>query len=236
MERPGSIDAGTLGNLPRVSVGAVLECAGNQVDTNALASNGLWEGWTIREVLKPSGVKPTASWLWLYGRDGFVRSVPLSRALAGGLLATHLNGSPLPQGHGKPWRVLFPGWYAMDSVKWLERIVAAAHPLNMTDPAYRIARVSSSGQLVSEDLPAIQPKSIITYPAKGRTLAIGSSVIRGLAWAGAADIAAVEVSGNGGEDWTNAQLGPRRQREWPPLAHSAPCVSLGPFSPALAPS
>lgn len=214
LERPGTIDAGMLGNLPRVSVGAVLECAGNRVETNALASNGLWEGWSVRDVLRPSGVKPSASWLWLYGRDGFVRSVPMTRAFACGLLATHLNGSALPQDHGKPWRAVFPGWYGMDSVKWLERIVAASHPLNATDPSYRTARISSSGQLVREDLPAIQPKSVITYPAKGQMLAIGSSVIRGLAWAGATDVAAVEVSGNGGEDWTNAQVGPRHQREW----------------------
>mgnify|MGYP001019978548 CR=1 FL=1 len=39
------------------------------------------------------------------------------------LLAFKVNGRFLARSNGFPVRALFPGWYAMDSVKWLQRIV-----------------------------------------------------------------------------------------------------------------
>lgn len=35
------------------------------------------------------------------------------------LLATHMNGEPLPPDHGAPLRALVPGAPAVRSVKWL---------------------------------------------------------------------------------------------------------------------
>src|SRR2546427_11794594 len=39
------------------------------------------------------------------------------------LVAYKLNDRFLPLGNGFPARAVLPGWYAMDSVKWLRRIV-----------------------------------------------------------------------------------------------------------------
>ena len=39
------------------------------------------------------------------------------------MIAFKLNDRFLPRQNGFPARALFPGWYAMDSVKWLQRIV-----------------------------------------------------------------------------------------------------------------
>ena len=38
-------------------------------------------------------------------------------------MAFKLNDRFLPRKNGFPARALFPGWYAMDSVKWLQRVV-----------------------------------------------------------------------------------------------------------------
>ena len=50
--------------------------------------------------------------------------MPLEKCLdSTSLVAFKLNGLFLPKRNGFPARALFPGWYAMDSVKWLRRIV-----------------------------------------------------------------------------------------------------------------
>ena len=38
------------------------------------------------------------------------------------VLAYEMNSEPLPPEHGAPLRLVVPGWYAMASVKWLQRI------------------------------------------------------------------------------------------------------------------
>jgi DMSO/TMAO reductase YedYZ molybdopterin-dependent catalytic subunit len=39
------------------------------------------------------------------------------------MVAFKLKDLLLPRRNGSPARALLPGWYAMDSVKWLQRIV-----------------------------------------------------------------------------------------------------------------
>ena len=105
-----------------------------------------------------------------FGRDGYKRSVPLERALADGILATHLNSRPLTLHHGAPWRAVLPGWYGMDSVKWLERIVVAAAALPPEGGTYQQSRQTSSGELDRQPLPRVQVKSVITDPQQGAVL------------------------------------------------------------------
>ena len=38
------------------------------------------------------------------------------------MLAYEMNGEPLPHYHGKPVRLLVPGWYGVANVKWLTQI------------------------------------------------------------------------------------------------------------------
>ena len=52
------------------------------------------------------------------------RSIPLAAAVADAVLADRVNGEPLPPAHGGPVRLVMPGYYAINSVKW----VAAAWP------------------------------------------------------------------------------------------------------------
>jgi DMSO/TMAO reductase YedYZ molybdopterin-dependent catalytic subunit len=53
--------------------------------------------------------------------------VPVSKCLEeNSLIAYKLNNRFLPRRNGFPARALLPGWYAMDSLKWLRRIVLLA--------------------------------------------------------------------------------------------------------------
>jgi DMSO/TMAO reductase YedYZ molybdopterin-dependent catalytic subunit len=43
-------------------------------------------------------------------------------AAAGAMLATHMNGEPLPPNHGQPLRLIIPGWYGCCNAKWVDSI------------------------------------------------------------------------------------------------------------------
>jgi DMSO/TMAO reductase YedYZ molybdopterin-dependent catalytic subunit len=54
--------------------------------------------------------------------------LPLERFAAGDvLIAYELNGAPLPAEHGFPARLVVPGYYGTNSVKWLWRLRFAEH-------------------------------------------------------------------------------------------------------------
>ncbi len=80
------------------------------------------------------GSRPGAAHVHFFGGDAppspktpaFVRSIPLDRALdPGTILATRMNGEPLPALHGGPLRLVVPGWTGNNWLKWVRKIVVA---------------------------------------------------------------------------------------------------------------
>jgi DMSO/TMAO reductase YedYZ molybdopterin-dependent catalytic subunit len=213
VERARELSPADLASLPEREVGAVLECAGNRVGSSGLISNGSWTGWRLQDVLALVRPTPRAAHLHLLGRDGYERSVPLERA-TDSMLVTRLNGRPLTRQHGAPWRALFPGWFGMDSVKWLERAVLTRDPLPPVGNTYQEVRQTASGQVERQPLPRLPVKSAITDPLGGAVLRRGTVQIRGLAWSGTGKITSVEVSPDGGTTWQRAELQPGRDFEW----------------------
>ena len=197
-----------LTRLPQRRLGGVLECSGNSVGPYQLASNAVWEGWTLSDVLALARPKSTAGFLHLYGRDGFVRSIPMATAMRDGMLVTRMNHHPLPPNHGAPWRALFPGWYGMDSVKWLERIEVASSVIEPVPNDYWAVEKTPDGKIQRVSLPRVQLKSAFIYPALGAVLRRGTVDARGLAWSDGSTIAAVEVSADGGKLWRLAEFEP----------------------------
>ena len=55
--------------------------------------------------------------------QNFSRSMSIRDAMDLNLLLCYeVNGEPLPVGHGRPLRLVAPGWYGVANVKWLTRI------------------------------------------------------------------------------------------------------------------
>ena len=214
VENPQYLATTDLAKLRERKFGALLECAGNRVDSTGLISNGAWAGWPLKDILIMARPTATATHLHLFGRDDYKRSVSLERALADGILVTSLNSRPLTLQHGAPWRALLPGWYGMDSVKWLERIVVAAAPLPPEGGTYQQSRKAPSGELDRQPLPRVQVKSVIVDPRKGTVLRRGKLEIRGLAWTGSGKVDSVEVSADAGNTWRAATLGLGTDLEW----------------------
>ncbi len=220
VERPCRLAPADVAPFPERDLGVVLECAGDGVGPMGLVSNGSWAGWPLAAVLSSARPTRAAAHLHLFGRDGYARSVPMERALEGGVLVTHLNQRPLTRQHGAPWRALFPGWYGMDSVKWLERMVVSAVPLPSRDGSYQELVQGAEGELSRQPLPRVQVKSVIVDPAEGAVLRPGLTPIHGLAWSGEGTISSVEVSWDGGRNWLPARVGEGKDFNWT-LWHAA---------------
>ena len=198
---------------------SLLECAGNG-ESGAAVSMGVWQGVPLASLLKLAGADPAGDVL-LEGADAgqllrdsprtpYVRIVPGKKCRApGSLVAIKLNGRFLPRRNGFPARVVLPGWYGMDSVKWLRRITVLA-------PREKPAGYDDSGmsQLYSRlrkgqapfRITSVLVKSVINYPPKEAKLVAAAHPISGYAWTGDGVIRRVEVSVDGGKVWSPAKL------------------------------
>ena len=123
----------------------VLECGGNGRSffsppasgnqwTNGGAGCAEWTGVRLADVLKSAGVKPSGIYTAHYAADlhlsGDASKPTLSRGVRtakamdpDSMIVWAMNGQPLPNIHGGPVRLLYPGWPGSASQKWLTRIV-----------------------------------------------------------------------------------------------------------------
>lgn len=127
-------------DFPTVAVAHTMECAGNgrgqhRPETGNVqwgyeaVGTAVWTGTPVSSILREHGVDaPDGRWLTAVGGDPsdgddvFARSIPLSKAFDDCILAYEMNGRPLPSEHGYPVRLIVPGWYGVNSVKWVEEL------------------------------------------------------------------------------------------------------------------
>lgn len=207
---------------PVKKIEAVLECAGNW---RLLVSNGVWEGVPMSYLLERAAPDPDASRVLLEGADSgrlsrgrgnfaFTRTVPLQQCMAPEtLVAFKLNDYFLPRRNGFPARALLPGWYSMDSVKWLQRIVVLNEE-DRPDGFYSSGMESLYRQWFAYEGKArpgprvshIRVSSLVGSPAPGARLPAGRHSVWGFAWAGRKRVNKVEFSHDGGRTWEQARL------------------------------
>jgi len=195
-----------------------LECAGNRPGGGGVGTAS-WTGIPLKRVLELAGLRAGVKHIRLTGADSgreesgastiaYARSIPVDKALDGAtLLAFRMNDADLPLDHGYPLRAIVPGWYAMDSVKWLVSIEA----LDYTDTSFFMTQRYHGAKLravSAERFPVreMRVKSQISRPREGEALIPGRYVIRGAAWSGESQVARVEVSIDGGQQWSAASL------------------------------
>ncbi len=235
-----------LGAFPRREVAATLICAGLRRDEFLAfgplpgelpwgadpVSTGRWSGVALADLLRAAGVSPEARHVQMVGLDeverhgqrfGFGGSIDLAKAMKGDvLLASDLNGAPLPLPHGFPVRAVVPGWIGARSVKWLGRIEVTAEPSPnyFQTKAYRMAREVnhadprdvSRGTALTE----VPLNPVILAPASGSVLPAGRHLVRGWAMgAGGGPLARVELSLDGGRSWREVRrVGPGERWAW----------------------
>jgi len=241
VEKPFAINFEQLITIAPTTAPVTLECAGNNRDFLerkvkgvqwglGAVGNAEWTGVPLSALLDRAIPKPNACEVILEGADGgiieepksppgelkFARSIPLEKARRDVLLAYEMNGCELPPEHGFPLRAIVPGWYAMASVKWLQRIIVTDRPFTgyyqTIDYAYWHRTDYGHwqrGEEIAELTPLteMQVKAEIARPAEGETVPANTSVrVHGAAWACDAEIAKVELSMDGGATWKYAKL------------------------------
>lgn len=205
--------------------------SGNQWTVGAVGCPE-WTGVRLADVLKKAGVKESAVYTGHYGNDVHLsgdeekvvisRGVPIAKALEeDAIIAWAMNGQPLSALHGFPLRLIVPGYPASASQKYLNRIWIRDKEhdgAKMTGDSYRIpaypvapgTEVPEKDMVILTDMPV---KSIVTFPETGAEVKAGAPTeVRGHAWCGKGDVAAVQISLDLGQTWQEAQLEPAPNR------------------------
>jgi DMSO/TMAO reductase YedYZ molybdopterin-dependent catalytic subunit len=195
VERPFTLTYPRLLARPSVTEIVTLECVGNGVGGDAIGTAD-WEGVSLKTLLDEAGASAKAYDVVFRAADGYSDSIRLERAMAGDVLvATKMNGVPLPRGHGFPARIIVPGIYGMKHVQWLTEIEVVEG--NYTGYYQK--------QGWSDDA-TVKTMSRIDFPRHGDTLEGPAYTVRGLAFAGTRGIRQVEMSTDGGQRWALASL------------------------------
>ena len=169
-----------------------LRCVGEDLNGPKL-DNAVWTGTPIRPLLESVDPRGECNCAMLRGEDGYYVQFPVD-VLAEGFLAWGMNGKELPTGHGHPVRVLIPGHWGETNVKWLSEIEL----LNVEDDGYWEERGwEGTGEV----------NTVAKLWDEGITeLSDGRIELAGHAYAGTRGIDRVEVSTDGGDTWTDADL------------------------------
>ncbi|MBX3734860.1 MAG: molybdopterin-dependent oxidoreductase [Verrucomicrobiae bacterium] len=239
--------AGLLERFPPAEIVAVLQCSGNsrgffepRVAGGQLGHGAMgcarWRGVRLADVLETAGMASDATQVVFNGLDtplmpatpDFVKSLDTDLATNRDvLLATEMNGEPLPWLNGYPLRLVVPGYYGTYWIKQVHEItvVDATFRGFWMDPGYRIpddpCAAVAPDTLPRRTIPIsrMNVRSFITSPEEGATIASGTPVrLRGIAFDGGHGIRDVVVSDDGGQQWRAAVLGPSLGdfsfREW----------------------
>ncbi|KPF65909.1 oxidase [alpha proteobacterium AAP81b] len=233
---PLQLSLAELAKLPQQEVVAVNQCAGNARGLfeprvagaqwgQGAWGNARWRGVALKHVLDRAGVAAGAMVVRFAGADTppvegapqFRKALAVDHARDGEVLvATHMNGEPLPLLNGAPLRLVVPGWYSTYWVKALNHIellpgaddnfwMAKAYLIPDT-PGAHVA--PGTKDFPKKPIAAMVPRALITSLTDGDRAPVAERLtLRGIAMGGDQGVAKVEISTDAGATWRNATLG-----------------------------
>jgi DMSO/TMAO reductase YedYZ molybdopterin-dependent catalytic subunit len=196
VNKPVEINFDDLMSRPQVQRDITIICVSESVGGKYIG-NARWQGTQLADLLREAGVHPGATQIVMRDVQGMALGVSTQAIMDGrdALLATMMNGAPLPAEHGYPVRVVVPGLYGyVSACKWvvdMELTTFAAYN------AYWTKRGWSEQALVKTE-------SRIDTPKLGQPVKAGLVTVAGVAWATHRGIAKVEVGVDG--VWAEAAL------------------------------
>jgi sulfane dehydrogenase subunit SoxC len=229
--RPVRLNFSDLIAYPKCTITSFHQCCGSPLrpfEPTRRISNVCWGGARLSDILRDCGPESEAKFLWSYGADygefvgiyhpAYVKDLPLERVTSDVLIAYELNGAPLPPEHGFPARLVVPGFYSTNSVKWLTRMTVAERRAAgaFTTRWYNDPVFNAAGKDSGETVPvwSVAPESVIVSPAPGQAIKRDTpQEVWGWTWADRG-VDRVDVSVDGGATWMAAQTDPRVERAW----------------------
>jgi DMSO/TMAO reductase YedYZ molybdopterin-dependent catalytic subunit len=198
---------------------------------NGSMGNAMWTGVRLRELLDMAGVKSGSLQVQFQGLETgqgpaglgsnlFLKSLDLKNPVLDECLVAYLmNGEPLPMLNGFPVRLVVPGYFATYWTKCLTliRVLSVPDENFWMKTGYRVPD-TPRGNTTPEDVKAGKVKTIpierfpvrsfLISPDGSSKIPAGMNVtLRGIAFSGFAAVNRVEVSDDGGKNWTAAKLG-----------------------------
>jgi sulfite oxidase len=224
------------GLFPAVTVTSIVQCTGNRA-AEAIAAhpdkesgfketpfedigfgmlgNAQWSGARLSEVL--SALYPglatedhTNLHVAFGGEDGYSCSVPLATVMdptRDCILATRMNGKPLPLDHGYPVRALLPGVVGARNVKWVSSITIQNSECDSPWQALYYKVGPENEKVSAHHLPL---QALTTSPPQGSAAPTPGAPLaaNGVAFSGGSGnrIRAVQLSLDGGANWVDAEV------------------------------
>ncbi|WP_328419957.1 sulfite oxidase [Streptomyces sp. NBC_00443] len=242
VRRPLRLSLADLRTFPQVTTRVTLECAGNgralltprpvsQPWLVEAVGTAEWTGVPLRLLLAEAGIEPDAVEVVCTGADhgvergveqDYQRALPLDVAIGGDpevLVAYAMNGAPLPPQHGRPLRLVVPGWYGMAHVKWLCEVTVVDEPFTGFQQAVAY-RLRQHPEDEGEPVTRIAPRALLVPPgfpdfmSRARVVRPGTVTLEGRAWSGRAAVTRVEISTDAGRTWQEAGLDPGDGHRW----------------------
>jgi DMSO/TMAO reductase YedYZ molybdopterin-dependent catalytic subunit len=198
---------------------------------NGAMGNAMWTGVHLRELLDIAGVKTGSAQVEFQGfetgsgpkgmpSNRFMKSLDLTNpVLDECIVAYSMNGEPLPMLNGFPVRLIVPGYFAtywMKCLTWI-RVLEAADENFWMKPGYRVPD-TPRGDTTPEEVKAgkvnmvpiarMPVRSFLVSPDRSSKIPAGMTVtLRGIAFSGYGRVKQVEISEDGGKNWSAAKLG-----------------------------
>jgi len=226
------------------------ECGGNRgaAIMNRMVGNARWTGtalWPIIQEAKPlSDALEVICWGADEGeeeirkekyRQNFARSITLADlAKTEAILAWEMNGEPLTANHGFPVRVVVPGYYGVQNVKWMNALEVSPDRFMGRFQARDYVTImgrqhGDKTEWVETSVTKIRTKSMIARVNKG---ANGRLTVFGVAMTDGTPLKTVEVQINEGA-WVAARLDtPPNPYAWTWFRAELPAPAAGAHSVA----
>ncbi|KAJ5831770.1 sulfite oxidase [Penicillium riverlandense] len=227
---------------------------------DAAVMNCKWKGPRVRDILLRAGLRGAATdpnremhvafacyQVKCQEDYWFGASVTLERCMredGDAILALEVNDSPLTANHGYPVRLVVPGIVGARWVKWLDRITVQEResPNFYQQRDYKVLPPEAVDRASAEQYWTVTPpmydtpiNSIVAVPGDDEMVSLPDSglvEVKGYAIpeGDQGPITRVEVSGDGGQSWVEAELsGSSREQKWCWVLWTARVgMSLGP--------
>lgn len=228
VKEPRTMTVAELKTIGVETVASVLQCSGNgrgffdhkpsgTAWTVGAAGCVLWTGVPVRAVVEALGDLVAGS-QFMTGTGGepipagldpntlvVERSLPLE-AMETAILAWEANGKPLPLAHGGPLRLIVPGYFGVNNIKYITKLAFTEQEsqARIQASSYRVRPMGEKGGAGFPSMWKMPIKSWIRDPVT--TAASGRVQIHGIAFGGEGGVKSVEVSTDGGESWRPARL------------------------------
>ncbi|MEY7849378.1 molybdopterin-dependent oxidoreductase [Natrarchaeobius sp. A-rgal3] len=168
---------------------STLRCVGEDLNDREM-DTAVWTGVPVADLLAEATPAGEAGHVVAHAVDGFWNTITLEE-LERSYLVYGMNGRVLPREHGHPVRLIVPGNWGEVNVKWITELELVAED---RDGYWEERGWDGTGEVEAV-------AKIWSVDRDGGAVTVG-----GHAYGGLAGIDAVEVSIDGGETWTEADL------------------------------